>query len=451
MQKTAELRSHRLSPEEYAENFADLHPPFDAHQAAVEADRCYFCHDAPCVTACPTGIDIPSFIQKISTGNIRGSARKILDENIFGAMCARVCPTEVLCEEACVRNTGENKPVAIGLLQRFSTDHLFADGTRLYEQGAASGKHVAVVGAGPAGLSCAHRLSVLGHQVTVFDGREKSGGLNEYGIAAYKVTDDIAQREVDYILGVGGIEVKGAQTIGRDFSLTDLREKYDAVFLGLGLGGVNQLGLAEENVSGVIDAVDYIAELRQTDDLASLPIGGRVVVVGGGMTAIDIACQAKRLGAEEVTILYRRGIDEMGASAFERDLAQTGGIKIRYWSMPVGIKSEDGSLQAVEFEETAINGSGALEGTGEKFTLKADMLFKAIGQAFQGGPLGGSLPDLNNGRIAVNDEGNTSLDGVWAGGDCVAGGEDLTVAAVQDGKIAAISIDRYLREDGEIG
>jgi glutamate synthase (NADPH/NADH) small chain len=448
---TADLESHRLSPEGYAENFSDLHPPLDAHQAAVEADRCYFCHDAPCVTACPTGIDIPAFIQKIATGNLRGSAKKILDENIFGAMCARVCPTEVLCEEACVRNSGENKPVTIGLLQRFSTDHLLAAGDQIYAQGPDSGRRVAIVGAGPAGLACAHRLAVLGHGVTVFEAREKCGGLNEYGIAAYKVTDGIALREVDYILGVGGIEIKSGAAIGRDFSLADLRREYDAVFLGLGMGGVNQLGLPDEDVSGVLSAVDYIAELRQADDLAALPVGRRVVVVGGGMTAIDIACQTRRLGAEEVTLVYRRGGEEMGASAFERNLARTDGVQIIYWASPVRILSEHGALHSVEFEKTRTSAAGAPEGTGEKFTLEADMLFKAIGQAFDATPLEGSTgsPELKNGRITVDQAGRTSLDGVWAGGDCVVGGEDLTVAAVQDGKLAAHSIDRYLGANAE--
>ena len=454
MLKTSDLDSPGLSPEEYAENFSDLHPPLDAHQAAVEADRCYFCHDAPCVTACPTGIDIPSFIQKIATGNLRGSAKKILDENIFGAMCARVCPTEVLCEEACVRNTGENKPVAIGLLQRFSTDHLLAGGVQIYNQGPDSGKRIAIVGAGPAGLSCAHRLSMLGHSVTVFEAREKCGGLNEYGIAAYKVTGGIAQREIDYVLGVGGIEIKPAQTSGRDFSLAGLRENYDAVFLAMGLGGINQLGLQDEDMDNVLSAVDYIAELRQTDDLASLPIGQRVVVVGGGMTAIDIACQSRRLGAGDVTLVYRRGAEEMGASAFERDLARTDGVKIIYWAAPVRILSEEGALQAVEFEKTRANGAGGAgspTGTGEKFIIEADMLFKAIGQAFESTSLEGfaESPELSKGRIVVDAAGRTSLDGVWAGGDCVAGGQDLTVAAVQDGKVAAHSIDSYLR--GEAG
>ncbi len=451
MLKTSDLDSPRLSPEEYSENFSDLHPPLDAHQAAVEADRCYFCHDAPCVTACPTGIDIPSFIQKIATGNLRGSAKKILDENIFGAMCARVCPTEVLCEEACVRNAGENKPVAIGLLQRFSTDHLFADGTQIFTRGPDSGKRVAIVGAGPAGLSCAHRLSMLGHTVTVFEARTKCGGLNEYGIAAYKVTDSIAQREIDYVLGIGGIEINTAQAAGRDFSLADLREKYDAVFLGMGLGGINQLGLQDEDMNNVLSAVDYIAELRQTDDLASLPVGGRVVVVGGGMTAIDIACQSRRLGADEVTLVYRRGAEEMGASAFERDLARSDGVRIIYWAAPVRILSENGALHSVEFEKTRANGAGSPEGTGEKFVIEADMLFKAIGQAFESASLEGSAesPDLEGGRITVDEERQTSLGGVWAGGDCVVGGEDLTVAAVQDGKVAAQSIHRYL--SGEAG
>ena len=410
--KTPEIESNRLAPEAYGDNFSDLHPLLSAHQASIEAARCYYCFDAPCIKACPTGIDIPSFIQKISTGNMRGSAHKILEENIFGAMCARVCPTEVLCEQACVRTIGENKPVAIGDLQRFATDPVLDDGTRLFERGPESGKHVAIVGAGPAGLSCAHRLAMLGHRVTVFEARDKPGGLNEYGIAAYKVVDGISQREIDYILDIGGIDIRLGQAVENAHGLDDLRHKHDAVFIGLGLGGVRALGLEGEDLGGVMNAVDYIRDLRQAGDLAALPVGRRIVVLGGGMTAIDIASQTKRLGAEEVTIVYRRGPREMGASTFEQ-----GG------------------------------GASSLEGTGETYEIETDMVFKAIGQQFLPATLDGSskLIALSGGRIEVDAGRRTSLVDVWAGGDCVDGGEDLTVVAVEDGKIAAHSIDRYLR------
>jgi glutamate synthase (NADPH/NADH) small chain len=418
----------------------------------IEADRCYFCFDAPCTTACPTGIDIPGFIQKIRSDNITGSAQTILRENIMGGMCARVCPTEVLCEEACVRNTHEDKPVNIGLLQRYATDPIFENSIGLFERGSESGKRVAIVGGGPAGLSCAHRLSMLGHSSVIFNRDEKLGGLNEYGIAAYKTVNDFAQREVDYILSIGGIEVRNDVALGEDFTLAELQDEYDAVFLGFGLGSVNDLGLADEDIDGVLNAVEYIAELRQADDKGDLPVGDHIVVIGGGMTAIDIAVQTKRLGAENVDIVYRRGPDEMGASTYEQEFAQTTGVKIRHWAKPKKLLI-DGRVAGMEFEKTKLDDNGKLSGTGETFSLNADVVFKAIGQTLSEKTLGvltGTL-ELNKGKIVADDELKTSLPAVWAGGDCVYGGDDLTVSAVQDGKIAAIAIDRYLREESNNG
>jgi glutamate synthase (NADPH/NADH) small chain len=448
----APLRSRRLSDEEIARNFSDMHPPLGRSEALIEADRCYFCFDAPCTTACPTGIDIPGFIQKIRSDNITGSAQTILRENIMGGMCARVCPTEVLCEEACVRNTHEDKPVNIGLLQRYATDPIFENSIRLFERGPESGKRVAIVGGGPAGLSCAHRLSMLGHSSVVFSRDEKLGGLNEYGIAAYKTVNDFAQREVDYILSIGGIEVRNDVALGEDFTLAELQDEYDAVFLGFGLGSVNDLGLADEDIDGVLNAVEYIAELRQADDKGDLPVGDHIVVIGGGMTAIDIAVQTKRLGAENVDIVYRRGPNEMGASTYEQEFAQTTGVKIRHWAKPIKLLI-DGRVAGMEFEKTRLDDNGKLSGTGETFSLNADVVFKAIGQTLSEKALGamtGTL-ELNKGKIVADDELKTSLPAVWAGGDCVYGGDDLTVSAVQDGKIAAIAIDRYLREESNNG
>jgi glutamate synthase (NADPH/NADH) small chain len=361
-------------------------------------------------------------------------------------MCARVCPTETLCEHACVREQAEGKPVRIGELQRYATDvYMEEESSQPFRRGAATGKRVAVVGAGPAGLSCAHRLAMHGHDVTVFDARPKAGGLNEYGIAAYKAPNDFAQAEVAFILSIGGIKVEAGKALGRDFTLGELSETYDAVFLAMGLGGVNALGLAEEVAEGIHDAVDYIAGLRQAADLSSLPVGRRVVVVGGGMTAIDIASQTRRLGAEDVTIVYRRGPEKMGASEYERELAQTDGVRIKFNAMPKGVVLADGQVVAAEFEYTA-DRNGRLAGTGETFTLEADVVFKAIGQTFVPTGLNGtaSAIDMQGGRIKVDAERRTSLAGVWAGGDCVYGGEDLTVAAVEDGKVAAESINRAL-------
>ncbi len=442
-----DIRTGRLSAQGYADNFGDAHPPLTPTQALIESDRCYFCHDAPCVAACPTGIDIPSFIRKIATGNVKGAAHDILGANIMGAACARVCPTEVLCEGSCVRNAQEHRPVAIGALQRYATDRLLERGIQLFERGPASGRRVAVIGGGPAGLSCAHRLAMAGHAVTVFEAREKLGGLNEYGVAAYKVAGGIAQREVEYLLAIGGIEVRLGRRLGADIQLAALRREFDAVFLGIGLGAVNALGIEEAAVSGVYDAIGYIAMLRQAADLSTLPVGRRVVVIGGGMTAIDIATQTRRLGAEDVTIVYRRGAERMGASGKEQAWAQTNGVRIKHWARPVRLLARNGALTGVELETTRLDEQGRLAGSGERFTLEADMLFKAIGQVLQPGVLDDTpeLLDTRSGRIAVDAERRTSLPGVWAGGDCVAGGRDLTVVAVEDGKIAAQSIDRYLR------
>ena len=424
------VRPRRLSKDEIEANFADLHPPLSRSEALIEADRCYFCYDAPCTTACPTGIDIPGFIQKIRSDNIRGSAQTIFRENIMGGMCARVCPTEVLCEEACVRNTHEEKPVEIGLLQRYATDPVIDAGTQLFTRAPSSGKKVAVVGGGPAGLSCAHRLAVLGHDVVIFNRDEKPGGLNEYGIAAYKTVDDFAQIEINYILSVGGIEVKHRVTLGEDVQLSELVSDFDAVFLGIGLGQSNDLGIDGEDKEGVINAIDYIAELRQADDKSKLPIGKTVVVIGGGMTAIDIAVQSRHLGAQQVHMVYRRGPEKMSASVFEQALAQTSGVTIHHRAPPKRILG-DGHVTGVEFETD--------DG---KFVLFADMVFKAIGQQMEGiGDL-----EMDNGRMVVNDGHRTSHEKVWAGGDCVVGGDDLTVSAVQHGKVAAIDIDRHLRE-----
>ncbi len=448
----AAVRARRLSDEEIARNFRDMHPPLGRSEALIEADRCYFCFDAPCTTACPTGIDIPGFIQKIRSDNLVGSAHTILRENIMGGMCARVCPTEVLCEEACVRHTHEDKPVNIGLLQRYATDPIFEKGIALFERGPESGKRVAIVGGGPAGLSCAHRLSMFGHASVVFNRDEKLGGLNEYGIAAYKTVNDFAQREVEYILSIGGIEVRNNVSLCEGFTLSDLQDEYDAVFLGFGLGSVNDLGLANEEIEGVLNAVDYIAELRQAKNKGNLPVGDRIVVIGGGMTAIDIAVQTKGLGAEHVDIVYRRGPEHMGASRYEQEFAQTSGVKFRHWARPSKLLTGE-RVSGVEFERTTLDKDGKVIGTGDFYSLNADIVFKAIGQVVSEETLGavtGTL-EMQSGKIVTDDERKTSLPGVWAGGDCVYGSDDLTVSAVQDGKIAAIAIDQYLREESNNG
>ncbi len=479
-----DIKAGRLSAVDYPKNFCDAHPPLTPAQAQIEADRCYYCHDAPCVTACPTGIDVPSFIRRISEDNLRGAARAILEANVFGGMCARVCPTEVLCEQACVRNTQEDKPVEIGLLQRHATDHYFASvftaersasrqdrgrtergasqvaptafapgtapvpasprvGAPIFTRAAATGKHIAIVGAGPAGLACGHRAALLGHAVTVFEALPKAGGLNEYGLATYKTTDGFAQKEIDWLLSIGGIEIRHEQRLGEQLQLDALVDGYDAVFLGFGLAGVNALGLAGEFAPGVDDAVDFIAGLRQAADFASVPIGRRVVVIGGGMTAVDAAVQAKKLGAQEVTIVYRRDRDRMPASAYEQGWALRHGVSIREWSVPRALDLEGGQVRGVSFAEVREVG-GQFEATGRHWAVEADTVLKAIGQTLSFADASAARLEIKRGRLRVDEEGRTSLQKVWAGGDCTWGGQDLTVEAVEHGKIAAHSIDRSL-------
>ena len=436
---TPGITAGRLPPEDYAENFSDLHPRLDRHEALVAADRCYFCFDAPCITACPTAIDIPLFIRQIATGTPEAAARTILTQNIMGGMCARVCPTETLCEEACVREVAEGKPVLIGQLQRYATDTLMEAGVHPFTRADATGKRIAVVGAGPAGLACAHRLAMHGHEVTVFDAHEKPGGLNEYGIASYKTPNDFAAREVDWLLKIGGIDVKTGQRLGDGLKLEQLKSEYDAVFLGIGLGGVNALNLDGEDKDGLRDAVDFIADLRQASDVAAVPVGRDVVVIGGGMTAVDAAVQAKLLGALNVTLVYRRGRERMNASVFEQDLAASSGVRIITNAAPRGIIG-NGAVREIEFEYT----SGDLKPTGQTFRLAADQVFKAIGQTLHGE----GLPDLEGRKIAVTGAGRTSMAGVWAGGDCATGGDDLTVTAVAEGRDAAMDIHASLTNAG---
>jgi glutamate synthase (NADPH/NADH) small chain len=438
-QRAEGVQPGRLGQAAVDANFADAYPPLDTHEAVVAADRCYFCHDAPCITACPTEIDIPLFIRQIATGTPEAAARTILEQNILGGMCARVCPTETLCEQACVREAAEGKPVLIGLLQRHATDTLMEQGVHPFTRETRTGKRVAVVGAGPAGLACAHRLALKGHDVEIFEARAKGGGLNEFGIAAYKSTDDFAQRELDWLMQIGGIEIRYDSPLGSAVTLERLRAEFAAVFLGMGLGGVNALGVAGDERDNVADAVDFIAELRQADDLTALPIGRRVVVIGGGMTAIDAGVQSRLLGAEEVTIVYRRGQEAMGASPKEQQHAQKKGVRLICNAAPVGIGG-NGALTGVTFAYTETV-DGKLVTTDDTFTLPADQVFRAIGQTLEGVP--GGL-ELAGRKLAVSETGATSLPGVWAGGDCAAGGDDLTVTAVAEGRDAAEDIHKAL-------
>jgi dihydropyrimidine dehydrogenase (NAD+) subunit PreT len=432
--------------------FTDLAPPLSPRQAAIEAARCLYCYDAPCTRACPTGIDVASFIRNIHDQNINGAAYGILKQNIFGGSCARVCPTEILCEDACVRNSeAEREPVKIGLLQRHALDNArFA--AHPFERAPSTGKTIAVVGAGPAGLSCAHRLAMLGNDVVVYEALEKSGGLNEYGIAKYKLPGDFAQQEVDFLLGIGGIEIRHGHKLGVDLQLQDLHAQYDAVFLALGLGASRQLGLTGEHAPGLMAAVDYIATLRQASDLSQLPVPRRAIVIGAGNTAIDMAVQIKRLGAEEVTLVYRRGFDAMSATGYEIDVAKANFVRIRTWAAPLEVLLDgQGRVSGMRFEETRME-DGRLVRTGALVEIAADAVFKAIGQGMEptglSGPLALELAREGD-KIWVDDRFRTALPGIYAGGDCVAPGQDLTVQAVQHGKLAAIAIHNEIQTKAE--
>ena len=438
-------RSGCISDNEIAANFGDLHKPLNALQAVGAADHCIYCYDAPCIQACPTSIDIPTFIHQIRTDNVTGAARTILSENIMGGTCARACPTEVLCEQACVYNHGDEDPVEIGLLQRYAVDHLMdTSSAHPFERGEDSGKNIAIVGAGPAGLSCAHRAAMLGHTATAFEAKAKPGGLNEYGLAAYKMVDNFAQKEVEFLLGIGGIDIKYGQTLGENLSLQSLIEEFDAVFLSVGLGGTNKLGLDGENVEGVTDAIDFIEALRQADDKSQMPIGSDVIVIGGGNTAVDAAVQAKKLGAGNVTLVYRRGEEAMSATDFEVELARKNGVMVELWAKPTAISGDSG-VTSMTFERTKML-NGKLTGTGETFEIQANTVMKAIGQQLDTEPLKGF--EIAGGKIAVTADFATNVSGVFAGGDCIDTGEDLTVQAVEDGKQAAHAINDYLTSEG---
>lgn len=432
---------------ELADRFSDLAPPLTARQAALESARCLYCYDAPCINACPSEIDIPSFIRNISHDNVQGAAEKILSANILGGSCARVCPTEILCQQACVRNNAQEcAPVLIGLLQRYAIDNAqFSE--HPFKRAPDSGKRIAVVGAGPAGLSCAHRLAMHGHDVVIFEAREKAGGLNEYGIAKYKLVDDFAQREVEFLLQIGGIEIRHGHTLGDDLSLSALHQQFDAVFLGIGLAASKRLGLADEDAPGLLPATDYIRELRQTDDLTQLPVAERCIVLGAGNTAIDMAVQMSKLGARDVNLVYRRGFEEMGATEHEQDIAKANQVRLLTWAQPDAVLlNEQGQVRGMRFARTRLE-NGRLQSTGQTFELAANAIFSAIGQAFDGHALSDPLArelKREGERIWVDTQQQTSGPGIYAGGDCTALGQDLTVQAVQHGKLAAEAIHSHL-------
>lgn len=443
-----------ISKEEIETNFCDLHTPFNSLKAKEEASRCLYCYDAPCINACPTSIDIPTFIHQIRTDNIKGSALTILSENIMGGTCARVCPTEILCEEACVLNKSVEQPVNIGSLQRFSVDSFIASSrSHPFERKQQSGKNIAVIGAGPAGLSCAHRTSMLGHDVTVFEAKDKAGGLNEFGLAAYKMVDDFAQTEIEFLLELGGIKVEYGKVLNKDISLADLHNKFDAIFIGIGLKIGNKLGIEGEQNQGVINAIEFIENIRQSSDKSKIDVDKDVVVIGAGNTAIDAAIQAKRLGAANVTLVYRRDENAMSATRWEIDLARRNQVKMIFCAAP---EMYDEVNRKMVFRKTGKKG-GKLIYSDKTFEISAGMVLSAIGQQLDRSILirpsliedqAEVMLELSGGKILISTTYETSVKGIFAGGDCVKG-DDLTVQAVQDGKLAAHAIDRYLAKEGE--
>ena len=446
MKPLADVCGKRLGSAEYDINFVDIKPPLSAFQAQSESTRCLFCYDAPCIDSCPTGIDIPGFIRSINTGNIDGAANTILTSNILGDSCARICPVEILCEQACVRNhEQECRPIMISQLQRYAMEHRQNKSAQPVNRTAITGKRIAVVGSGPAGLAAAWHLASKGHNVVIFEAADKPGGLIAYGIARYKLSQKTVDQEIQFLLGIGGIEIRCNTVVGQDILLHELREDYDAVFIAAGLQTVNLLNIEGEGCDAVRNAVEYIAELRQCDDLSTLPIGRRVVVIGAGNTAVDIATQSKLLGADEVTLVYRRGPQQMSATDHEQQIAKEHGVTLRYHAKPARILHKNHAVTGVEFERTYSDNQGNFSSTGEYFTLPADMVFKATGQAFIPEPFeSNEILQLSNGRIHVDAQFRTSLKNVYAGGDCIDRDDDLAVVAVQHGKLAARTIHQDL-------
>ena len=443
------IQNNRLTNEQYEENFSDIRPPFENKTAAVvEANRCIFCYDAPCTKSCPTHIDVPKFIKQITTDNVKGSAHTILSSNIMGAGCAKVCPVEKLCEGACVFNLLEEEPIQIARLQQYSTAKALENNWQLFERKPSVGKKVAIVGAGPAGLSCAHVLSREGIDVTIFEKEAKGGGLMTYGIAAYKVTPQFCEDEVNYITAIGGIEIKYNQELGKDISLSQLKKEFDAVYLGIGVGVARQLDIPGEKLEGVVDAIQFIYDIRDKG-YSTVPVGDKVAVIGMGMTAIDAATQSKRLGAKEVTLIYRRTQDEMPCTEFELNIAKQDGCNIIWLAAPKKVKGKKGKVKELvcskmQLGEPDASGRRSPVDTGETFTLDVDMVIKAAGQVPFEKLIGKLKIENSKGKIVINENFSTNIKGVFAGGDAVNGGKEV-VDAVEDGKHGAKAILDYLK------
>jgi dihydropyrimidine dehydrogenase (NAD+) subunit PreT len=428
----------RLSPEQLASAFEDLHPAFTSQEAVVEANRCLYCFDAPCMAACPTHIDVPRFIKKIASGNVRGSALAILDANILGLSCSRVCPVDVLCEGSCVLHRYNRQPIEIGRLQRHAMEHFYARGASLpLPVVATKTQTVACVGAGPASLACAAELRRSGYGVTLFEARDLAGGLNTHGVAEYKFRPSDSLREVDFIRSLG-VEIRTGVTIGRDIALDDLERDYAAIFVGLGLGPTDKPGIPGEDSTGVIDAVTFIAAYKIG---GSVPLGNRVVVIGGGNTAIDAAVAAKRLGAEDVSIVYRRAEADLPAFVFEYEHAKAEGVHFQWQTIPTAIHS--GRIECLRTRLGAPDASGRARPEPDpdsSFNIPCDLVIIALGQTKLAKLLAGRGVEFANGSIVTNPAtGQTANRKYFAGGDCANGGREV-VDAVADGKRAARGI-----------
>lgn len=448
------ISNHRLTEQGYAQNFSDIHPPFETRASAlVDANRCLFCYDAPCTKSCPTGIDVPKFIQQITTDNLKGAARTILASNIMGAGCSRVCPVEKLCEGACVYNLMDEPAIPIARLQRYPTEKAIAGRWPLFRRARSVGKKVAVVGAGPSGLSLAHVLARAGVEVTIYEKELKGGGLMTYGIAAYKVTPEFCEDELNYILSVGGINIQYGQALGRDISLGQLRRQYDAVYLAFGVGVARRLDIPGEDLEGMVDAIRFIYDIR-ANGYSSVPVGDKVAVIGMGMTAIDAATQARRLGAAEVTLIYRRTESEMLCTKAELDIAMLDGCHILWLTAPKAAIGDNGRLthlvcSRMRLGDPDSSGRRSPVDTGETLTLEVDMVIKAAGQAPFTDLVQLSGLEHDKGMISTGEGGIAIGTGVvaggciFAGGDCINGGKEV-VDAVQAGKEAAAAILKYL-------
>ncbi|HVU96241.1 MAG TPA: NAD(P)-dependent oxidoreductase [Puia sp.] len=442
------IQKNRLTEAEYAANFSDIHPPFETPDSAlVAANRCLYCYDAPCTKSCPTGIDVPKFIKQIVSGNLKGSAHTIFESNIMGGGCSRVCPVEKLCEGACVYNLMGETPIPIARLQRYPTEKAITEKWHLFEKAAPTGKKVAIVGAGPSGLSAAHVLARAGVEVTIFEKEANGGGLMTYGVAAYKVTPEFCAEELQYILSIGGITIQYEQELGRTIHLTQLRQQYDAVYLAFGVGLARRLDIPGEDLDGVVDALKFIYSIR-SDGYPAVPVGDKVAVIGMGMTAIDAATQARRLGAKEVTLVYRRTQAEMPCTEAELNLAKTDGCRILWLAAPKAITGYNGCVTQLTCSEMELglpdpSGRRSPIDTGRTLELEVDMVIKAAGQTPFESLVESEGLEHKNGRLTTNAGAKTNLPGVFAGGDNVNGGKEV-VDAVQAGKDAAAAILNFI-------